>query len=580
MIKTLHFKAAVLLTAIMILPFFSFAQVTEEWAKRYNNGQLNGNDYGTAIAIDDAGNIYVTGESAGSGTAQDYYTIKYNSNGDIVWASRYNNGTANNTDIASAIVVDDSQNVYVTGRSWGTSFDYYTIKYGANGVSLWEKRYNNNEANGEDIANAIAVDGSGNVYVTGQSAGNGTNWDFYTIAYDPNGNILWTDRYNGTGNNLDVAKAIVVDESGNVYITGTSVGAGSGNDMLTIKYNSLGNDLWTARYNAIANGSDEPNALAVDESGNVYITGLSVGAGSGADYLTIKYDPNGEELWDNRYSGPNPGSSNVDDQATSIAVDASGNVFVTGRSVQGGNYNYATLKYDANGNTMWESTYDHPSNSNDTGVALALDAAGDVYVTGNSIFAAIDIATVKYNSEDGEELWVERYIPGAQGGGAQNDLAAGMAIDGSGNVYVTGYSDGSGTGVDYVTIKYSQPFFFDCPELETNIGDACDDQDETTDNDLVGEDCECAGTSTVSVETIDDAALTIFPNPNTGHCTIVLGQPYPKIEVRVMNYLGMEVQRMVYFNSPQIDMDINHPAGIYFIEVMTDRRSTIKVIKN
>src|SRR3990172_6892171 len=207
----------------------------------------------------------------------------------------------------------------------------------------WVARYNGSGM--FDGANAIAVDANGNVYVTGYSYGSGTSSDYATIKYDTNGNELWTARYNGLGNGYDYAAAIEVNASGNVYVTGYSVGSGTSSDYATIKYDTDGKQLWVSRYNGPGNGYDYAFAIAVDANGNVYVTGGSPGSGTSSDYATIKYDTNGNQLWVARYDG----RDNSYDLATDIAVDASGNVYVTGGSYDSVTSNdYATIKYDTN----------------------------------------------------------------------------------------------------------------------------------------------------------------------------------------------------------------------------------------
>src|SRR5574341_783342 len=143
---------------------------------------------------------------------------------DTAWVRRYN-GPGNSSDYPHALAVDDSGNVYVTGQSAGsgTSYDYATIKYSPSGDTLWVRRYND-PGNDFDAANALALDGSGNLYVTGQSDATGANWDYATVKYSPAGETLWSRRYNGPGNAGDLASALAVDDSGNVYVTGFSGG--------------------------------------------------------------------------------------------------------------------------------------------------------------------------------------------------------------------------------------------------------------------------------------------------------------------------------------------------------------------
>ncbi|KPK97816.1 MAG: hypothetical protein AMJ90_10250 [candidate division Zixibacteria bacterium SM23_73_2] len=396
--------------------------------------------------MDGSGNVYVTGYSYGSGTDDDYATIKYDAEGNELGVRRYN-GPGNSYDGTSALAVDGSGNVYVTGYSYGngTDNDYATIKYDAEGNELWVRRYNG-PGNSYDAAIALVVDDSGNVYVTGGSYGSGTFSDYGTIKYDPEGNELWVRRYNGPGNYYDVVHAIAVDDSNNVYVTGNSVGEGTERDYATIKYDPEGNELWVKRYNGLGDGYDEAYAIAVDGSGNVYVTGYSFSGGT--DYATIKYDTEGNEIWVKRYNGP----GNDFDWARAIAVDGSGNVYVTGLSYGNGTDNdYATIKYDAEGNEVWVRRYNGTGNSSDEARAIALDGSNNVCVTGLSCGSGTDFdyATIKYDP-DGDTIWVIRY------NGPENgyDEACAIAVDGSGNISVTGCSFGSETSYDYTTIKY------------------------------------------------------------------------------------------------------------------------------
>ena len=440
-----------ILSALILLsnlPAFS-QSVDTAWVRRYN-GPGNYYDVGGPIAVDDSGNVYVTGESYGSGTGGDCATIKYYPDGDTAWVRRYN-GPANDWDRTIAIAVDDSNNVYVAGLSRvnGGYYDYVTIKYYPDGDPAWVRTYNG-PGNAYDEGRSIAVDGSNNVYVVGSSWGGGTYHDYATVKYDPQGNELWVRRYNGPGNGYDHASLIAVDASGNVYVTGASEGSGTNFDYATIKYDSSGNELWVGRYNGPGNYYDVGGPIVVDDSGNVYVTGYSFGNGTDYDCATIKYDPDGNQLWEKRYNGP----GNSDDAGHAIAVDGSGNVYVTGRSSGiGSSDDYATIKYDPAGNQLWVQTYDGPVNSDDNAYSIAVDASCNVYVTGYSYGSGtyLDYATIKYYP-DGATAWVRRY----NGPGNGDDGAPAIAVYGSGNVYVTGWSVGSGTYEDYATIKYVQ----------------------------------------------------------------------------------------------------------------------------
>jgi len=371
--------------------------------------------------------------------------------GTALWTNVFK-GAANSDDGANSLAVDGSGNVYVTGFSTnsGSGYDFATIKYSSSGVPLWTNLFNG-AGNGNDFASSLAVDGSGNVYVTGYSTGSGNNYDYATIKYSSAGVPLWTNLFNGVGSGNDYVTSLVLDGSGNVYVTGQSSGSGSGFDYATIKYSSAGVPVWTNLYNSSGNYNDFALSLAVDVSGNVYVTGDSYNSAN-ADYATIKYSSAGVPLWTNRFDGVLRGN----DIAYSLAVDGSGNVYVTGRSTGSGiggiRFDYATIKYSSAGVPLWTNLYNGAGNSDDEAHSLAVDGSGDVYVTGYSIGngSGYDYATIKYSSA-GVPLWTNIY----NGAGNTNDYSQSLKMDSSGNVYVTGYSTGSGNNYDYATIKYS-----------------------------------------------------------------------------------------------------------------------------
>jgi hypothetical protein len=205
----------------------------------------------------------------------------------------------------------------------------------------------------------IAVDTCGNVYVTGQS-GTGPDYDYLTIKYYPNGDTAWVRTYDGPGNDEMGVLAIAVHGCENIYVTGPSG---------TIGYNANGDQLWVGNYCGVD--------IGVDSFGNIYVTEES----NIGDYITAKYYANGDVAWVRTYDGPAHGR----DGATAIAVDDSGNAYVTGFSEQipppYNNHAYLTIKYLPNGNIApgWPRIYNY---SDDVAYAIAVDDSGYVYVTG------------------------------------------------------------------------------------------------------------------------------------------------------------------------------------------------------
>lgn len=451
-------QCAALLVLFCFLQSTVFAQVTPVWVSRYN-GPENLFDGAYSLAVTD-GNVYVTGQTVSAARESDFLTIKYDANGNILWASTFNS-IYNLDDGATSIAVDGSRNVYVTGWSNVTvnSQAFTTIKYDPNGKELWA-RHHQGTGNFRNQANSLGLDGSGNVYLTGVSTGIGSGDDFATISYDAAGNLRWLSKYDGPANLDDYPHSLAVSSSGNVYITGRTVRVPGNPDFVTIKYNANGILQWLSRYDGLASSSDVARDIALDANEDVFITGETFTA---ADYdvTTIKYEgTTGRALWASRYNGP----QNFRDQGIALALDTQGDVYVTGISYDNmlSGADYLTIRYNGViGRQEWVRRYNGPANSNDQASSIAVDNAGNSYITGVSVGTSNeDYATVAYD-KNGNQRWVERY----NGLGNSNDWAHSVAVDLSGNVYVTGRSPGIGTGDDVATIKYSQPL-----PLKVNAG--------------------------------------------------------------------------------------------------------------
>jgi len=228
-------QLSLLSTVLLGLSFPSPARATDGsplWTNYFSAG-LNYSI--TPPAVDAGGNIYVAGPAMNNAGNSDYATIKYSSAGLPLWTNFFN-GPSNSYDYAQALTLDSASNVYVTGGSDGgtSGMDYATIKYSGAGVALWTNFFNS-VGNGSDWGMALAVDGIGNVYVSGSSSTNSSIYDYVTIKYSGSGIPLWTNRVYATYRGDELAVSVAADGSGNAYVTGGKY------DYFTIKY-SGGNE--------------------------------------------------------------------------------------------------------------------------------------------------------------------------------------------------------------------------------------------------------------------------------------------------------------------------------------------------
>jgi len=427
-----------------------------QWRQTYS-GPSN-DDVLRTMTIDPDGNVFATGSSYGMGTFSDYATVKYDTSGQAVWpavAVRYDKSAYEDYPYSMAVVtVGGSRYAFVTGQSLidtGNRIvnEIATVKYdGASGSQLAEARHS---GYGQANSQAMPADPSGNIYVVGRISVSGQSFNFLTIKYNPSLVQQWEQTYNDPDNQADRAIAVTVDPVGNVCVTGTSYAPGTSNDIATVKYDSNGNQLWSARYNGPDNLSDQPVAIKTDSQGNVYVLGWSQGSATGTDFVTIKYDSSGHQVWAAPYNGP----GNAADTPYGLAVDASGNAYVAGGSYGDRSFeDYLAIKYDTNGNQLWTARYDSNYSEHDAAEAVAVDSSGNVYVTGRSQGKTghSDFVTVKYDSV-GQLVWVIRY----NGPGDSSNYAVAIAVDANGFVYVGGQSEGAGTnGMDYAIVKYKQ----------------------------------------------------------------------------------------------------------------------------
>ena len=373
----------------------------------------------------------------------------------VAWVQRYD---PNSTVLqeGNGVATDSRGNVAVTGaRFIGSNEAYYTAKYArATGALLWEETYDS--GNGDDVPSSVAMDSEGNVIVTGYRTNAGGFHDYYTIKYaSANGAIVWQRFYEGPNGGLDEAVKVVVDSADNVIVTGISAGAGTGEDIHTLKYRaSDGLILNQWRYNSPANRGDRPTDLAVDGSDNVIVVG-EANLGDEAWFYTGRYHGTGAPgaiHWERvRDDLPSPSFYG----ALGVALDSAGNVFTVGRLRRGDiTFESLTIKYAAaNGATLWdEFSGDLKLNSANDPIDIAVDSAGDaiIGVTLGTPFGN-SIGVIKYAGADGAFIWGRETTPPGD-----DDTLTAVAVDQSNNVIAAGTSRNDlqvGASDDYYVLK-------------------------------------------------------------------------------------------------------------------------------
>ena len=279
------------------------------------------------------------------------------------------------------IAFDKQNNVYVAGLNSGTYNDYFLMKITPAGHTIWSKTYNG-AGNYNDNLASLAVDDLGNAYVTGNSAWVHQGADCVTIKYDSSGNLKWIGIYGIADTLNNFGEVVKVDNNRNVYVScQSSYDFQNEEDFLLIKYDSLGVQKWVRRCRG-ALVTTLPSDMVLDKSGNIYLTGASIAFPSGWDFLTIKYSPNGDSLWSRRYD-----NIQQTDEPTKMAIDSTGNICITGYSLNTSIFSSSitTVKYDSSGVLLWDRHYKNNSlNPIDRGTNIGIDRNNNIYIAGYS----------------------------------------------------------------------------------------------------------------------------------------------------------------------------------------------------
>ncbi len=351
------------------------------------------------------------------------------------------NGAGDFNDQINSIALDNQGNAYLAGYSVniGTDRDYLIMKVNNTGTVVWSREFSA-PGNGPDEAKKVLIHPNGNIIVTGYGNNKAVGNDFWTMALNPSGDTLWTNLHNSSATNLyDEANDMAIDGNGNIFVVGDSDNDPTmvtNHDYMIVKLSAAGAFLWEKKKNGSGNAEDRCLGVDIDSNNDIYVTGRSSN-GADDDYLTMKYNNAGTLVWSDVVD--NGGT----DRAVDIEVGSNNNIYITGRSDNGTDDDYYSIVYSTAGAVLAQSIYDFAGD--DRPVALTTFPNGDFAVTGKSdgnITAAIDnnAVTVKFNSA-GNLLWSASFSNVA----LADDLPTAIASDASGNVAVTGYTDTDAT---------------------------------------------------------------------------------------------------------------------------------------
>jgi len=382
-------------------------------------------------------------------TSTAYWPVQFGTSG-----QEQNSGVSN--DSVGSVFAAGFTNGAFAGNTNAGNYDGYITKYNTDGSPAWIKQFG---TSGTDYAMGTGNDNAGNVYAAGYTNGAftgatnlGSNDGFIT-KYTAAGTLAWVKQF-GTAAD-DTSVGISVDSNGNGYVIGKTYGAFAGNvtqgayDAYIAKYDTNGNQTWIKQFGT--NQDDEAIGVSLDSNDNIYVLGATAGAFagntnvSGLDVFVSKYNSSGTQAWVKQLSSSGNNYANIN----GISTDSTGNVFITGYTdgtfsgnTSLGSYDGFVAKYSSTGTLDWVQQFG--TTSDDYSIASKTDSAGNTYVTGrtsgqltgNTALGGYDGFLAKYNTS-GTRLWVKQF------GTNSNDYANGLSIDKLGNIYVSGWTDGS-----------------------------------------------------------------------------------------------------------------------------------------
>lgn len=450
----------------------------------YSSGNYGDNPAKIAIDPS-SGNIYLAGVTLTSTGSSGYVTIKFSPNSSTpVWVRNFfplGSSNPNVGTMATGIDFDGNGNIYVTGEAcyheWNTQYyDVVTIKYNSSGDSLWGTR-SDGPAGGIDYGRDLVIGNDGHVYVAVPYAVIG-GWDFTMLKLDKDDGEEILTAYHDF-DDVEDCRYIRKDSEGNLYLVGNvaptaAMFTPSNNDYAIVSFDQDGKERWYDRYEGTGNGNDFPNHMFIDENDNIYVTGTSYGDGTGNDIVTIKYQPDGDREWVARYDGGFEGN----DAGWNITGDYSGHIYITGSIHQYSEDKLVVIKYTTNSSSEnWVKILEPLRTSNSIGASITMDNDGNICVFGsyldvNATFT--DFVTLKIDSNgDPVEGWSMLRDFGVSEithyGGVTREK---IVVDANDNLFVTGVANSTNNGEQFTVIKYipeeeNRPSFLNNTSKET-----------------------------------------------------------------------------------------------------------------
>ena len=445
-------KIIVIIIIQVLLTFLINAQPNPTWVNHFN-GSLNQWDEPSDMVIDYDGNIVVYGKSTRMITDTKIHfetvIIKYDTIGNEVWTNLFNTGIDTNTEESVAIAIDGANNIYVVGFSEDIAGNtkIFLIKYSPEGNVEWVEFFE--DGSGIIKPTGIAYDGNGNLYVAA-NGGIVNAEEIHLLKFDASGNFTWSQTLEIENSQGGLVRDITLDSNGNIYLTGDYIKSGTFfTDIFLAKYNPGGEVKWTQSYEGPASMFDFGHVVRVDSQDNILVTGLSEGVHEDGDYVVIKYDYEGNELWVSRFDGGYGGEWPVD-----MVIDSEDNVYVTGWSIQEFNTkSTATIKYNSAGDEQWLSYYHGIGYYFNDPASMALGNDGSLVVAARVADTEFtnDWMIIAYSTDMGEELG--HYQHNGTGTDLDIDYPVKVLVDTSGGIYVTGCTEGQGSDWDITTLR-------------------------------------------------------------------------------------------------------------------------------